>query len=115
MGRLAMQVYLATTGRNKVGFTVTGAQAGGQPLLIGGTRGVVERNTMRYYLAIEAFLGALSVPPHARLEKRLRDWFAAAESYPRQLHEMEQREYLDMKRKEHLRQQAGLRQPSRIL
>ncbi|MEK6246165.1 MAG: hypothetical protein AABM33_16905 [Pseudomonadota bacterium] len=107
-GRMAMQVYLGTTGRSKVGFTVTGTQADGQPLYIGGTRGVVERNTMRYYLAIEAFLGALSAPPQARLEKRLRDWFAAAERYPRQLHEMEQGEYLDMKRKEYLRQQAAL-------
>jgi len=108
MGRLAMQVYLGTSGRSKVGFTVTGTQADGQRRHIGGTRGVVERNTMRYYLAIEAFLGALRAPPRARLEKRLRDWFAAAERYPRQLHEMEQDEYLDMKRKEHLRQQAGL-------
>ena len=91
-----------------MGFTVTGTQADGQPLHIGGTRGVVERNTMRYYLAIEVFLGALSAPPQVRFEKRLRDWFAAAERYPRQLHEMEQGEYLDMKRKEHLRQQAGL-------
>jgi hypothetical protein len=107
MGRLAMQVYLGTTGRSKVGFTVAGTQADGRPLHIGGTRGVVERNTMRYYLAIEAFLGALSAPPQARLEKRLRDWFAAAERYPRQLHEMEQGEYLDMKRKEYLRQQSG--------
>jgi hypothetical protein len=107
-GRLAMQVYLGTIGRNKVGFTVVGAQADGQPLHIGGMRGVVERNTMRYYLAIEAFLGTLSAPPQARLEKRLRDWFAAAERYPRQLHEMEQGEYLDMKRKEYLRQQAGV-------
>ena len=113
MGRLAMQVYLGTTGRSKVGFTVTGTQADGQPLHIGGTRGVVERNTMRYYLAIEAFLGALSAPPQARLEKRLRDWFAAAERYPRQLHEMEQGEYLDMKRREYLRQQAGL--PPRLM
>ena len=45
MGRLAMQVYLGTTGRSKVGFTVTGTQADGQPLHIGGTRGVVEVNT----------------------------------------------------------------------
>ncbi|HEV2007780.1 MAG TPA: hypothetical protein VGQ88_03565 [Burkholderiales bacterium] len=108
MGRLAMQVYLGTVGSGKVGFTVAGTQTDGQPLHIGGMRGVVERNTMRYYLAIEAFLGALSAPPQARLEKRLRDWFAAAERYPRQLHEMEQGEYLDMKRKEYLRQQAGL-------
>jgi len=49
----------------------------------------------------------LPAPPQAQLEKRLRDWFAAVERYPRQLHEMEQGEYLEMKRKEYLRQQAG--------
>ena len=106
-GQLAMQAYLATIGRGKVGFTVVGRQSNGQPLHIGGMRGVVERNTMRYYLAIDAFLGALSAPPQARLEKSLRDWFAAIERYPRQLHELEQNEYLDMKRKEHLRLQGA--------
>lgn len=104
--RLAMQIYLGTIGSGKVGFTVVGKQSDGQPLHIGGMRGLVERNTMRYYLAIEAFLGALSAPPQARLEKSLRDWFAAIERYPRQLHELEQSEYLDMKRKEYLRQQV---------
>ena len=112
-GRLAMQAYLGTVGRDKVGFTVVGRQADGQPRYVGGMRGVVERNTMRYYLAIEAFLGALSAPPQARLEKRLRDWFAAVERYPRQLHEMEQDEYLAMKRKEYLRQQADPGSPRR--
>lgn len=107
-GRLAMQAYLGTIGKSKVGFSVVGTQADGQPRHIGGMRGLVERNTMRYYLAIESFLGALSAPPQARLEKRLRDWFAAIERYPRQLHEMEQREYLEMKRKEYLRQQGAL-------
>ena len=101
-----MQAYLGTIGSDKVGFTVVGRQSDGQPLHIGGMRGVVERNTMRYYLAIEAFLGALSAPPQARLEKRLHDWFAAIERYPRQLHEMEQAEYLDMKRREYSRQQT---------
>jgi hypothetical protein len=70
-------------------------------------RGVVERNTMRYFLAIEAHLGALSVPAAGRMEKSLRDWFAGSERYPRQLHEMEQGAYLSMKRREHLRQQPG--------
>ncbi len=106
MGRVALQAYLHTIGRSKVGFTVAGMQANGKPRHIGGSRGVVERNTMRYYLAIEAFLGALATPPQARFEKRLNDWFAAAERYPRQLHEMERDEYLDMKRKERLRQQV---------
>ena len=111
-GRLAMQVYLGTAGSSKVGFTIIGTQADGQRQHIGGMRGVVERNTMRYYLAIEAFLGSLSVPPQARLEKRLRDWFAATERFPRQLREMERDDYLEMKRKEYQRQQAALRQPS---
>jgi hypothetical protein len=108
VGRVAMQAYLGTVGRDKVGFTVAGTQPDGQPALIGGMRGVVERNTMRYYLAIEAFLGALSEAPHAQLEKRLHDWFAATESYPRQLHEMGEDAYLDMKRTEYRRQQAQL-------
>jgi len=107
VGRLAMQAYLATIGRDKVGFTVVGTQADRQPLYIGGMRGVVERNTMRYYLAIEAFLGALSTPRQEQPEKRFRDWFSAIERYPRQLHELERSEYLDMKRKEFLRQHAG--------
>ena len=104
MGRLAMQAYLGTIGKDKIGFTVAGTQADGQPQHIGGMRGVIERNSMRYYLAIEAFLGALSAPPQTQFEKRLRDWFAATERYPRQLHEMEQAAYLDMKRKERERQ-----------
>jgi hypothetical protein len=106
-GRLAMQAYLATIGRNKVGFTVVGTQPDGAPRYIGGTRAVVERNTMRYYLAIEAFLGALSASPQARFEKRIHAWFEATELYARQLHELEQREYLDMKRKENARRQAA--------
>jgi hypothetical protein len=107
VGRLAMQGYLATIGRGKVGFTVIENKSDAQPLYIGGMRGVVERNTMRYYLAVETFLGALSAPPQARVEKRFRDWFDATERYPRQLHELTPDEYLAMKRKEYVRQQAN--------
>ncbi len=106
-GRLAMQAYLATLGSGKVGFTQTGRQPGGQPEHIGGMRGVVERNTMRYYLAIDAYLGALSAPPPVRLQKRLHSWFSATEEYPRQLHEISRTAYIDMKRSEYLRQQAA--------
>ena len=62
---------------------------------------------MRYYLAIEAYLGALSAPTADQTEKRLRDWFDAVERYPKQLHELERNEYLDMKRREVQRQQAS--------
>ena len=105
--RMAMQGYLATAGSDKVGFSITGKGDDGKPVYIDGVRGVVERNTMRYYLAIEAYLGALAVPPAEQLEKRLRDWFAAVERYPAQLHELERNEYLEMKRREVKRQQSG--------
>ena len=105
--RLAMQVYLATIGRNKVGFSIVGQRADGKPAYITGVRGVVERNTMRYYLAIEAYLGAIGLPAAERLDKRLNDWFAAIERYPLQLHEMERNEYIEMKHHEVRRQQAG--------
>ena len=106
---LAMRAYLATVGRSKVGFTVVGRQANNQPDFIGGMRGLVERNTMRYYMAIEAYLGALSALPVARMEKSLRDWFAATERYPRQLRELEEGEYLEIKRNEYARQHAETR------
>ena len=60
----------------------------GRPIYIAGTRGVVERHTMRYYLAIEAYLGALSVPAAQQAKKRLNAWFDGVECYPVQLHEM---------------------------
>jgi hypothetical protein len=61
---------------------------------------VIERNTMRYYLAIDAYLGTFGQPAHEQLERRLRDWFAATEQYAVQLHELDEREYLEMKRAE---------------
>lgn len=107
-GRVAMQLYLATLGRGKVGFTPTAAASPGEPpALIGGVRGVVERNTMRYYLAIESYLDALAVPPPQRFEKGLEGWFAATQKYARQLYEVDRAAYLDMKRKEYLRQQTA--------
>jgi len=103
-GRLAMLAYFSTSGRAKVGFTVIGKNAQGATTYVDGIRGLAERNTMRYYLAIEAYLGALTLPPRAQFEKRINDWFAATERYPRQLHEVEQRDYLSMKRNENKRQ-----------
>jgi hypothetical protein len=99
MSKLAMQTYLGTIGASKVGFTVTGSE-NGKPTYVGGMLGATERNTMRYFLAIEAYLASLAAPEGERVDKRLNDWFAATEKYPRQLHEMDRGEYLAMKQKE---------------
>ena len=103
--RIAMKAYLSTVGSGKVGFTRTQDSGGTQ--YIGGVRGVVERNTMRYYLAIDAYLSAMALPETQRLDRRLQTWFAATERYPRQLHEVERNDYIDMKRSEYQRQQTA--------
>ncbi len=108
LARAAMQAYLATVGAKKVGFTAEGTLENGQPALVGGMRGVMERNTMRYYLAIESYLKARSAPAGSRTAKMVEDWFAAVDRYPRQLHEMSREEYVAMKMKEYERMHAGL-------
>jgi hypothetical protein len=108
MSKLAMQAYLGSVGASKVGFTVTGRDAQGQAKHVGGMLGATERNTMRYFLAIDAYLASLAAPQEKRVDKRLNDWFAATEKYPRQLHEMDRGEYLAMKQKETKRVGAAL-------
>ena len=103
-GRLAMQTYLSTLARDKVGFTAIGKRSDGQPEYVGGMRGLMERNAMRYYLAIDSFLESAGSAPPARFERRLENWFAATEQYPRQLHEVDRADYLQMKRSENARQ-----------
>ncbi len=107
MARLATQAYLATFGRDKVGFTVLGTLPGGEPDWIRGTRGLVERNAMRYFLAVDAYLSAFDAPAAQQVDDRLQAWFSAVEKYPRQLHEIERATYLDLKREDRLRD--GLR------
>jgi hypothetical protein len=95
--RVAMNTYLATVGADKVGFSVSGSDSDGKPTYVGGVRGLVERNTMRYYLAIDDYVSA---PAPGQLDQRLATWFDATERYPRQLHEMERADYLAMKKDE---------------
>jgi hypothetical protein len=105
--KVAMQGYLATAGSDKVGFTTSGKTSDGQPTYIGGMRGLVERNTMRYYLAIDAFLDTAVPSGPQQVDKRLQQWFDATENYPRQLHEMDRADYLAMKHNEIRRQQSA--------
>lgn len=104
MVRMATQAYLATFGRDKVGFTEVGKSADGKPEYIRGLRGLVERNAMRYFLTLDAYL---STDAADAAERRQRHWFAAAEQYPRQLHEIDLETYLALKREDRQRDGAG--------
>jgi hypothetical protein len=106
--KASMNGYLATIGRDKVGFSINGKDNEGQPIYQDGMRGVIERNTMRYYLALEAYIGATSGTEAEQQEQRLNDWHSAVERYPLQLHELERSEYLAMKHAEIRRQQTPL-------
>ncbi len=58
----------------------------------------MERNAVRYFLAVRVHLGALNLPPEQRFERGIQDWFDATERYPRQLHAMDKESYLAAKR-----------------
>ncbi len=102
----AMHAYLATIGHDKLGFSVVGRRADGRPVLVGGVRGVLERNALRYYLAIEAYVRAHALPASAQLSRSLDDWFAATERFALQLHEIDRDTYVEMKLREVRRQQT---------
>ena len=106
LARLASQAYLATFGRSKVGFTDTGPGTNG-PDYIRGLRGLVERNAVRYFFTVDAYLEAMDAPPAQRAERRLAIWYAATERYPRQLQEFDRPTYLALKRSDRARIQGA--------
>ena len=60
--------------------------------------GLAERNSMRYFLTVDAYLSATGSAASAAFEQRLDYWFKASETYPRQLHEVDWKTYRDLKR-----------------
>jgi hypothetical protein len=100
MAKIGASAYLETLGQKKIGFSVLGTDGGGNPVYVQGMRGIVERNAMRYYLAIQAYLDTLSIPEECRSEKRFNRWFDLTDRYPAQLHEMEREYYLACKKRE---------------
>ncbi len=108
--RWAMKTYLATLGRDKRGFSVVGKTAAGQPITVDGVRGVVERNTLRYYLALQSHLESHDAAGGRGTQLSLQTWFNATERYAEQLHEMDGPAYIAMKLKE-VQRQASVAPP----
>ena len=97
LSSMLTSAYLSTVGRDKVGFSLI--EQDGELQAVQGIKGIIERNVMRYHLAINAFFSALSLPEASRYEATLVSWFKQNDSYP-QLHEMDEAEYLQIKREE---------------
>ncbi|MBZ2188779.1 hypothetical protein K8B33_06710 [Alcanivorax sp. JB21] len=95
--RVAQRIYFASAGRHRIGFSLD--DNGEEP--VRGVRGMVERNTMRFYLALESFLQAPAQDDHIQ---RLKHWHALTEQYPDQLRELDLETYLDYKARERANQ-----------
>lgn len=102
--RLAAKVYFATLGRGKVGFTVTGTDENGKPVYVGGPRGAIERNAVRYYFAIQSFMKTLRYPEKSRFSMRISEWYDLTTRYRKQLFDLDRKEYLASKTREHKNQ-----------
>jgi hypothetical protein len=102
--RLAEKIYFATLGRSKVGFTVNSIDGNGYPVYIGGPRGAIERNSVRYYFAIKSFMDTLRYSDKNRFNMMITEWYDLTSHYGKQLFEMDKHDYLASKTKEHKNQ-----------
>jgi hypothetical protein len=106
ISRMALDIYLSTAGRAKVGFTLGSKTAKRATVYPPGLRALVERNSMRYFWAVNAYLESANGPEEARLDARLLNWHRATCAYGLQTNEMELKDYISMKHLEVERQQA---------
>ena len=100
LAKVALGGYLATLGRNKVGFTVDKYDENNNPIYVKGMQGIVERNSMRYFIAIRAFLDTYSLKKEA-WNQRIEHWYELALPYKRQLEEINDGKYLTTKHQEY--------------
>ncbi len=102
---IGMSTYLATLGSGKVGFSETGKDEQGKPIYIGGVRGIIERNAVRYYLAIQSYLDTRHIADEKQFNARINKWFDLTEKHHLQLYEMDKEDYLQYKQQEYEDQQ----------
>ena len=100
LGYFLMKSYFSIFGGGRIGFSVIGTDRDGNPVYVGGLRGAIESDVLRYYLAILAYMDTLKIPIEQRLEKRMSQWYDLTARYKRQLFEMEKEEYLTYKRQD---------------
>lgn len=103
--KLAEKIYFATLGRGKVGFTIEGADSSGNPVYVGGPRGAIERNAVRYYLAIRSFMDMIKYPGEKRFAMMVDEWYDLTDHFRKQLFEMEKKDYMACKTAEHKNQE----------
>jgi len=112
LANVFMKSYFAIFGRSKVGFSVTSTDSRNNPEYVSGIRGLNERNVVRYYLAVVAYLEMHYLPDEHGFEKSLDRWYDLASQYKMQLSPSERKDYiarkkLDLKNQLQLQEAAG--------
>lgn len=99
MSRLATSTYLSTSGRSKIGFSkIPGPK--GEAVPIKGVKAMIERNAVRYFLALQVYLDTHALPEAGRFEQQIHRWFELTEHFHAQLYELPKADYLANKRRE---------------
>jgi len=96
----AMEAYFGTLGRNKIGFSIIKQDKDYNPEYIDGTRGAIERNSVRYYFAILAYMDTLKFPEKNRFEQRIQLWYSLTDRLRDQLFELPREDYISCKKLE---------------
>ncbi len=94
LSRVVTGLYLAFSGAGKVGFSTVN-QSDGQFSPVRGEQGIVERNLMRYLLAIRAFIEEGGA--REDLKATFRRWFFLSTLYREQLYEIPEQDYMRYK------------------
>ena len=99
MSHMATSTYLATLGRGKVGFSSVPGPAG-KRVPVKGVKAMIERNAVRYFLALQVYLDTRTLPETDRFEQQINRWFELTEHFHAQLYELPKANYLANKRRE---------------
>jgi hypothetical protein len=99
VSRIATATYLATLGSGKIGFSSV-PDAAGTSVPIKGVKAMIERNVVRYFLALQVYLDTRTLPDTERFEQQIQRWFDFTERFHAQLYELPKADYLANKRRE---------------
>jgi len=102
--RMATYTYINVFARDKPGFTMVKPAGADRPLPITGFPAIIERSSVRAYLALKSMMVNRHLRPDQQYEARLRTWYDLNVPYNKQLYELERSQYLDIKRRERANQ-----------
>lgn len=98
VSHIAISTYLATLGRNKIGFSQV-PDASGKLAPVRGLPAMIERNVVRYYLALQVDLETRALPAAGRFDQQMHRWYELTERFA-QLYDLPKADYVANKRRE---------------